>query len=346
METDHSELWIQERSDKLLAIQQEALWAQTDRMFAKLLPAQWIVAILFAVIVSPRRWEGAMSQVHIHVWTALILGGLITLFPTFLGLTQAGKALTRYVIACAQMLMSALLIHLTGGRIETHFHVFGSLAFVAFYRDWKLLIPATIVVATDHLVRGIFWPQSVYGIINASPWRFLEHAGWVIFEDIILIRLCLLGASEMRILADRQARLEDINENIENRVLLRTSELKENEERFRGIVASAPVGILQIDPSGQCVYTNEQYQNMCGRSEAQLKGRGWIETVYPQDQEEASKLGTSKKAPSDAPKKLRILKSGGEPHWVFAHSKTLRLEGGTIAGQVITIEDSANGLTN
>jgi len=36
--------------------------------------------------------------------------------------------------------MSALLIHLSGGRIETHFHVFGSLAFLAFYLDWPVLI--------------------------------------------------------------------------------------------------------------------------------------------------------------------------------------------------------------
>jgi hypothetical protein len=32
------------------------------------------------------------------------------------------------------MLWSALLIHLTGGRIETHFHVFGSLGILAGYR--------------------------------------------------------------------------------------------------------------------------------------------------------------------------------------------------------------------
>src|SRR5437762_12324173 len=51
------------------------------------------------------------------------------------------------------MLTSALLIHLTGGRIETHFHGFGSLAFLAFYRDWKVLVPATLVVAADHGLR-------------------------------------------------------------------------------------------------------------------------------------------------------------------------------------------------
>ena len=85
------------------------------------------------------------------------------------------------------MLMGALLIHLTGGRLETHFHVFGSLAFLAFYRDWRVLVPATIVVALDHLLRGVFWPQSVYGVLVASQWRWLEHSAWVIFEDVFLL---------------------------------------------------------------------------------------------------------------------------------------------------------------
>jgi hypothetical protein len=54
------------------------------------------------------------------------------------------------------MLMGALLIHLTGGRIETHFHFFGSLAFLAIYRDWRVLLTASTVVAADHLIRGLF----------------------------------------------------------------------------------------------------------------------------------------------------------------------------------------------
>jgi signal transduction histidine kinase len=106
------------------------------------------------------------------------------------------------------MLMGALLIHLTGGRIETHFHVFGSLAFLAFYRDWRVLIPATIVVALDHLLRGYFWPQSVYGVITASPWRWLEHAGWVVFEDVFLLLSTYRSIREMRDRAERTAALE------------------------------------------------------------------------------------------------------------------------------------------
>src|SRR5207244_9563726 len=119
-----------------------------------------------------------------------------------------GATITRYVIAVAQMLMSALLISVTGGRIETHFHVFGSLVILSFYRDWRVLIPATIVVALDHFIRGIYWPYSVYGVLTASPWRSIEHAAWVIFEDVFLVISCLRSIREMRSIANRTAALE------------------------------------------------------------------------------------------------------------------------------------------
>jgi len=123
------------------------------------------------------------------------------------------------------MLTSALLIHITGGRIETHFHVFGSLAFLAFYRDWRGFIPATIVVGLDHMVRGIFWPQSVYGVLSATPWRSVEHAAWVIFENIFLILSCRRGLQEMYDIANHRAQLEDTNQLIEAKVIERTQEL-------------------------------------------------------------------------------------------------------------------------
>src|SRR5438128_4087110 len=102
--------------------------------------------------------------------------GAITCVPGTPTRLRPGGPSTRHVIAIGQMLTSALLIHLTGGRIETHFHVFGSLAFLAAYRDWRVFVPATLVVAIDHFVRGLFWPQSVYGVLTTSSWRSLEHA--------------------------------------------------------------------------------------------------------------------------------------------------------------------------
>jgi sigma-B regulation protein RsbU (phosphoserine phosphatase) len=54
------------------------------------------------------------------------------------------------------------------------------------------------VVAADHLVRQTLWPESVYGILAPESWRFLEHAGWVVFEDIFLVIACVRTSSEMR----------------------------------------------------------------------------------------------------------------------------------------------------
>ena len=136
------------------------------------------------------------------------------------------------MIAVAQMLMGALLIHLSGGRIETHFHVFGSLAFLAFYQDLPILVTATIVVAADHLVRGIFIPESVYGMVSAGNWRFVEHAFWVVFENIFLGIACVQNRAQLSGMASQQAQLEQVNETIEKAVCVRTRELSMKTEEL------------------------------------------------------------------------------------------------------------------
>src|SRR5205085_1966133 len=145
----------------------------------------------------------------------VVLGGLINALPIALIFLRPGWIGTRYAIAVVQMLWSALLIHLTGGRIETHFHVFGSLAFLAFYKDWRILPVATAVVALDHALRGVFWPESVYGTLDPQWWRFLEHSGWVVFETGVLIFSCLSGVASYRAIAEREARLEDAHASVE-----------------------------------------------------------------------------------------------------------------------------------
>ena len=218
------------RAAALLSEQQMRIWTQTDRLFAVLFIVQWIAGIAAALWLSPLTWSGSQSSTHLHVWMAICLGGVIAIFPCALALTRPGKASTRHVVAVAQMLMSGLLIQLTGGRIETHFHVFGSLAFLSFYRDWRILVPATIVVAADHFLRGWFWPQSVFGVLTVGQWRWVEHAGWVIFENIFLTVACVRSQREMREVAERSA------------------ELEVSVERYRSVMEQAAEGICLLDP--------------------------------------------------------------------------------------------------
>jgi len=274
---------VKERAEQLFRDHRDSIIRRTDRLFASLLGIEWLGAIAVALIVSPRTWAGSYSQVHLHVWAALVLGGLIGSLPISLALQRPGEALTRHTIAVAQMMFAAFLIHLTGGRIETHFIVFGSLAFLAFYRDWRVLISATVIVAVDHLLRGMFWPQSVYGVLEASVWRTVEHAWWVGFEDVFLIAACRQGITEMRGIAARRAELEATNAAIEQQVQARTSELARSEERFRKLSDSSPVGIFQTDSAGLCLYTNDRWQTLTGQSLEESLGMGWSRALHPED---------------------------------------------------------------
>jgi signal transduction histidine kinase len=204
----HLEATAAERANHLARAHAMKTAARTDRLFSMLLLVEWGVTVLLAVILSPREWAGASSSVHLHVWVSVLLGGAIALPAAALARRCPGQRITRHAVAVAQMLIGALLIHVTGGRIETHFYIFGSLAFLAFYRDWQVLITATVVVALDHLLRGMFIPLSVYGVGVASIWRTVEHAAWVAFEDVFLVGSCLQGRAEMRAIAERRAELE------------------------------------------------------------------------------------------------------------------------------------------
>src|ERR1043166_5477074 len=196
--------------------------------------AQWVVGIVFAVVISPRAWSGAISSRHPHVYAAVLLGGIFCLFPMLLIWRLPGQAVTRQAVAIGQVCFSSLLIHLTGGRIETHFHVFGSLAFLACYRDWRVLPTATLFVAVDHLLRGIWYPQSVYGVAFSTPWRSLEHSAWVLFEDAVLIWSCYVSRREMRSICEQHFENQELLDGLENRVHQRTSDLEaEVAERVR-----------------------------------------------------------------------------------------------------------------
>jgi PAS domain S-box-containing protein len=225
---------------------QRLVHKRTDRMFAGLMALQWLAGIAAALWVSPKAWDGAASYTHPHVWAALLLGGAVSSLPIILALTHPGHTTTRYAVAVGQMLMGALLIHLTGGRIETHFHVFGSLAFLSFYRDWRVLVPATIVVAADHFLRGVFWPQSVYGVLMASEWRWLEHAGWVIFEDTVLFIAIKHSVGEMWGIAERTSQIESLNEGLEAHVASRTAELVAANRRLEREVAERKLAEAEL----------------------------------------------------------------------------------------------------
>ena len=293
-----------------------------DRMFATLLLLEWLASIVVALVVSPTAWAGETSRVHIHVWAAVVLGGLTISLPVALILTRPARSSTRQSVAIGQMLVVALLIHLTEGRPESHFHVFGSLAFLALYRDWRVMLTASVVVALDHYLRGIYWPRSLFGILAADRWRWAEHSLWVAFEVTILtfgtnrslgvMREAARRQSEVEATRDRveatfsertaelrraQAELEDrvhdrtirlqqANESLRSEIAERRKaedDLRASEERFRTLAETLPQIVWVTDADGGSEYFNTRWYDYTGLTPERSLGRGWLDVIPPDD---------------------------------------------------------------
>ncbi|MCO5165379.1 MAG: response regulator [Planctomycetes bacterium] len=326
------------RAAALLREHQREVAARVDRMFAALMALQWVAGIVAALVITPRTWVGPRSAPHPHVLDAIVLGAAIAALPILLALRRPGEAFTRHVIAGMQMLASALLIHLSGGRIETHFHVFGSIAFLALYRDWRVLVTATVVIALDHALRGLLMPWSVFGVVLESPWRWVEHAAWVGFLDAVLVPSCVRGAREMREIARQRAELEAAHAQVEARVQARTRELEESEQRFRQLSAELPTGVFQTDAGGRLQVVNQVVTRLCGAPAEALVGRGWADVVHADDR--ARVAGEWRAAAGDAGafvSEHRLARPGGDVRRVQA--RAVPLAGGGFVGCVEDVTD-------
>lgn len=249
---------------------------RTDRVFYWLLMCQWILAIALAVTISPAPWA---------LQTALVVGAAINALPMSLIYARPGFASTRQSIAVAQVCWSALLVHLTGGRVETNFHMFGSLAFLAFYLDTNVLVTATVAATIDHCLRGQLWPVSVYGEPDPQWWRFLEVSGWMVFEGAVLVIGGRRELAEMRTKAQREASLEGVKATIEDQVRRKTAELRASMERYRTLVEGSHAVPWEIDANTLAFsYISPQVASLFGHhSDTFLDNPAVWDIVHPDD---------------------------------------------------------------
>ena len=82
---------------------------------------------------------------------------------------------------------SALLVHMSGGAIEAHFHFFFVLGVLTLYQDWLPFLIAIGYVVLHHGLLGAIDPSSVYNHEEAiaHPWRWaLIHATFVVGTSV------------------------------------------------------------------------------------------------------------------------------------------------------------------
>ena len=104
-------------------------------------------AFLLAVCVALAPWYGT--------WLAVLTVGVPTLILAFiLGTRYAGTLITRLYMAAAFMVFTGLIIHQSEGMTEAHFAAFGLIGILLYYRDWRTIAMATLVIYLHHLILG------------------------------------------------------------------------------------------------------------------------------------------------------------------------------------------------
>ncbi|CAA9301651.1 MAG: Methyl-accepting chemotaxis protein [uncultured Gemmatimonadetes bacterium] len=157
----------------------------------------------------------ALAPLHGTWGVALGIGTPIVAVACLATWLLPGTFVSRATVAAALMLVSAVLIHQTAGMIETHFHIFASLAFLLLYRDWRVPLVGAGVVALHHfgfdLMQRAGSPVHLFN--HAGGLKVVAvHAAWVVFETAILVYMSLVLAAETRQAAALMAMAERMGE--------------------------------------------------------------------------------------------------------------------------------------
>lgn len=311
-----------DRAEALFRQQLELGYRETDRFFARLLLLEWIVLAVVAFLVAPAGLHRPIEQFESDVWPTVLMGAAITAGAIAVASLWPGRAYTRYSIAAVQMLYCGLLISLSGGRMETHFHVFCSLIILSFYRDWRVLIPATLAAVADHLLRGAFRPESLYGSLVNPNWKTLEHGAWILVADLFLGISSLRSVQQMRATANRTAALEA------------------SERNFRQIFEEAPIGMAVVGLDERYREANAAFCRMLGLTPKELMRHTPYDFTHPDDME-ATRQTIPLLLQSRESHRIekRYLRKNGDILWAIRTSCLIRDEAGRPLHFLTMVED-------
>ncbi len=87
-------------------------------------------------------------------------------------------------------------------------------------------------------------------------------------------------------LEEAKSLTEKLNDELETRVLERTSELLTSQEHFKFMADTIPVIVWRANARGEYDYFNRQWYRYTGLTFEESKGNGWQSVIHPEDVEE------------------------------------------------------------
>jgi hypothetical protein len=129
---------------------------------------------------------------------------------------------------------SALLVHLSGGLIEAHFHFFIMVGVVTLYQSWLPFGLAMLFVVVHHGTVGVLDPHSVYNHPAAShkPWL------WAGIHGLFITGAALAGLRSWKYAEVERERAEDAAVRLHDREIRQREAIHLNDTVVQGLVTA------------------------------------------------------------------------------------------------------------
>jgi diguanylate cyclase (GGDEF)-like protein/PAS domain S-box-containing protein len=263
------------------------VWLSRHRLIVWVLAAHALGILAFGVLAGGQ-------PAHAAAEAAIPLAAVgVALWP------RLGRAARAAAASFGLLASSALLVHLSGGLIEAHFHFFVMIAVVTLYHSWVPFLIAVSFVVLHHGVQGVLNPALVYNHAAAwdAPWT------WAAIHGVFVLGASLAGLMNWRLaeLAHRRmvaatvattreqaARLAAERE-IERRRGVEAA-LRESEQRYRELVENANDIVYTHDLDGRFLTLNRAGERISGYRQDEILGMTVADVVAPGDVERARRM--------------------------------------------------------
>jgi methyl-accepting chemotaxis protein len=125
-------------------------------------------------------------ETFLHTLTELIPVVVLAVVAS----SARGRSMRAMGAVAGLLTCSMVLIHVTGGLIEMHFHIFAVLPLIALYQDWRPFLVALGIVVVHHTVMPLMNPRDVFNHAAAQHnpilWAAI-HAVFVVVEEVFIL---------------------------------------------------------------------------------------------------------------------------------------------------------------
>ena len=251
---------------------------------------------------------------------SLVEAALVAVFAAAATVLRPHRLLSTVLAALGLFTCSAVLVHLSGGVVEMHFHYFVMVGVVSLYQDWRPFLIAIGYVVFQHGFAGAIAPASVYNHQAAidHPWQ------WAGVHGLFVLAMSAAGVASWK-----------LNESLLHSASDREDKLAEAQE-------VAMLGSWEWDVSSGTVTWSDQMFRLLGttREASRPSYDAFFRYVHPEDKDELA-LDVHRAVGEGAPyaRDFRVLCEDGTLRWVHGRGEVVAWEEGQTRLLTGTVQD-------